>query len=162
MSERYPPPDNSMNRFVLGVATMASVASLSLFGCGDDEKEQCGGTPAVTITAPADNAVVTADDAFTVAVDNFQVVDYTVYLDPTPCEGHVHVYIREPGEAAPGTYIRPGFQGNTFTLNSLFERDLGTDQIPSGSRIIRVELHNNDHSNYDGAISDEITIDIVQ
>jgi hypothetical protein len=118
--------------------------------------------PSVTITSPANNAVVSTTDRFEVQVDNFDIVDYTTYLDPSRGEGHIKVYIREPGEEAPGTYIRPGLQESTFTLETLFARDLGTEHIPSGTHIIRVELHNNDHSRYDGAIGHEIMIDIVK
>lgn len=136
--------------------------SLCVMGCSDDDDaETCGGTPTVSITSPTDSALVTPDDTFTLQIDNFEVVDFTENVEATPCEGHMHIFIREPGDPSPGTYINPPVQATEFTLGELFARDQANGEVPSGPRIVRVQLHNNDHTIVEDANHAEITVNLL-
>jgi len=152
-----------MNARTIAIAALALGSLGFVAGCSDDDDDGdvCGGTPTVTIASPAEGSLVTPDDQFVLELENFEIADFTEVLEAADCQGHFHFFIREPGEEPPGTYINPPLQSTTFTLDELFARSADTGDVPSGSHIIRIQLHNHDHTIVEGANHAETTIKLL-
>lgn len=141
-------------------------AGVMLAGCtwGGGDRTQAGAAqparetvPGVTITSPANGAVLPAGDVtVSVRVTNFTLVPE--YGQPyVPGEGHLHYYmgvgVPEPGGAssavAPISYA-------AITATSYTWPD-----VPPGAYTFTVELANNDHSPFPRPVSASVAVRVT-
>jgi len=113
--------------------------------------------PSVTITSPADGAVLPAGNiTVTVAVSNFRLVP-AYGQGYVAGEGHLHYYMDlpfpTPAERAPSTpaghFVPSSDTSYTFV------------DVPAGTHNFTVELANNDHSPFSAPIFSRVTVTVT-
>jgi hypothetical protein len=117
---------------------------------------QASGTmPGLSITAPADGAVLQAGDIpVSVQVSNFRLVpQYGEYI---PGEGHLHYYMDRPANAVPGASAsQPGFFAPTTDTSYTWPN------VPPGTHTFTVELASTDHTPLSQPVSRTVTVKVV-
>ena len=116
-----------------------------------------GTNPDLTITSPAEGAVLPAGDiTVSVRVSNFKLVPR--YGQPYVAgEGHLHYYLGMGGPATPGSsgVIAP------VTYISTTETSYTWVDVPPGIRAFSVELAYNDHSPFPQPIFRTVTVTLT-
>jgi hypothetical protein len=138
---------------------------LLLAGCTGEPNQTAPQTPApvagtgpgLTITAPADGAVLPAGDiTISVQVTNFKLVsDYGQAF--VPGEGHLHYYKdlpvlateRRPAVTPPGSFVATTATSYTFT------------DVPPGMHTFTVELASNDHTPFIQPVNRTVTVTVA-
>lgn len=139
-------------------------ASAILAGCtGGGNQIQAKTTPAageaaegVTITSPADGAVLPAGDVTVrVKVTGFTMVPE--FGQPyAPGEGHLHYYMSVGvPEMSGSSFVAP------ITYAATTETSYTWKDIPAGTYTFTVELANNDHSPFPRPISSSVTVRVT-
>lgn len=98
--------------------------------------------PDITITSPASGDHVTSDFNLTVSPENFTFVDYNTHSTNEDGFGHYHVLID-------GNYYALGTTNSTLVSG-----------VPTGQHLLSVMLVQNDHSDREPMVVDEIPITI--
>lgn len=108
------------------------------------------GAPSVRFLSPQDGATVSGDLLVVQAqVDNFQLNPLEIGMQPKPGQGHWHLYVdgQLAGLSADGVLSVPN---DAFPL------------LSAGQHVLKVSLHNNDHTPVPGSQSQEITVNVAQ
>jgi len=110
-----------------------------------------GAKPDLTITAPADGAVLPVGDiTVSVQVSNFRLVpEYGEYI---PGEGHLHYYMDLPANAVAS---QPGFFVPTTDTSYTWPN------VPPGTHTFTVELASTDHTPLPQPVSRTVTVKVV-
>ena len=116
-----------------------------------------GTGPDLTITSPADGAVLPAGDIrVSVRVSNFKLVPK--YGQPYVAgEGHLHYYMGVGGPATPGS---SGVVAQVTYISST-ETSYTWADVPPGIHSFSVELANNDHSPFIPPVVRTVTVTVV-
>jgi hypothetical protein len=116
-----------------------------------------GTGPDLTITSPADGAVLPAGDiTISVRVSNFKLVPE--YGQPYVAgEGHLHYYLGVGGPAVPGSssVIAP------VTFIPTTATSITWVDVPAGIHTFSVELANNDHSPFIPPVIKTVTVTVL-
>jgi len=116
-----------------------------------------GTTPDLTITSPADGAVLPAGAiTVSVSVSNFNLVPR--YGQPYAAgEGHLHYYMGVGGPAVPGSsgVIAPVTFIPTIATSYTWE------DVPAGIHTFSIELANNDHSPFIPPVVKTVTVTVL-
>ena len=129
------------------ILSVLASSALLLTACGHDCDDPDDGnntatTSTATIVSPADGAVLSAADPFTVSFERFTVVPAGTAV----VEGHMHVFLN-------GDYTI--IEADTFSLS-----ELSIDALPPGNYDITVQLVRSDHSTIEGG-SDTVTVTLA-
>lgn len=114
-----------------------------------------GTMPGLSITAPADGAVLQAGDiTVSVQVSNFRLVPQ--YGEYVPGEGHLHYYMDLPANAAHGSSAPPpgSFVPSTETTYTW-------GNVPPGTHTFTVELASTDHTPQIPPVSRSVTVKVT-
>ncbi|HLW59525.1 MAG TPA: hypothetical protein VKV57_06305 [bacterium] len=108
------------------------------------------GTPSITILSPKDRTTVAGSQlVIQTTVKNFALDPVAIGTAPKAGEGHWHLYVdgKLAGLSADGVISIPNDAYPTLT---------------AGSHVIKVDLHNNNHTSVEGAKGDQITVRVAK
>jgi hypothetical protein len=156
-----------MARILLPLVLLVLVSALTIFaGCTGGGREQAAAqtTPApggalygITITSPADGAVLPAGDVtVTVRVTNFTLVpEYG--RSYVPGEGHLHysMGVGVPERPASSSSVAPISYAATTATSYTWP------DVPAGTYTFTVELANNDHSPFPRPLESSVTVKVT-
>ena len=144
------------------------------------------GTPSITITSPTANATISSatDSAFPDLPVSFTVTNFSLETKaqqgfsvcPKGSCGHVHMFAHEPGKPQGECNDVPDGLGSLYNAaafgaaqcDTSATQDMGLDYCPTipGTRIIVLELHNDDHSpvkdSSGNVVSATVTVNVVE
>ena len=150
---------SGISYFRVTILLIAACAALS--GCMGTQNQAPAQTappvPGLTITAPADGAVLPAGNiTVSVAVSNFRLVP--AYGQPYVAgEGHLHYFMDLPVPVSdqrvavtpPGSFVPTTDTSHTFV------------NVPAGVHNFSVELANNDHSPFPNPVFRTVTVRVT-
>jgi hypothetical protein len=136
-------------------ATFAGCTSNPTQTAAPSPTPTAGTGPGLTITSPADGAVLPAGNiTVSVQVSNFKLVEeYGKYI---PGEGRLYYYLDLPAKAVPGApATRPGFFVPTTDTSYTWPN------VPPGTHTFTVELVTTDHTPLPHPVMKTVTVKVV-